>query len=116
MSLSADDITRLCNEWCAARQTLEGGMVIGHQTERYRLLANGIVFHELGYEALCSALIGTSKVLLRRGLNTVIDYDHFGLWSWCCELALSPRAEFFPHEQQEIKNLAEAAVRASLAN
>lgn len=116
MSLSAHDITKLCEEWCLASKTPEGGMVIGASTEKYRLLANGIVFHELDYDALCCALTGTARVLLRPGLNTVVSMDHMILWSWCGELVLSPRADFFTNDQHEIKTLAETTVRASLVH
>lgn len=90
-------------------------MAIGGNTEKYRLLTNGVVFHELKHEELCAAVVGLSKVLLRPGLNTVIDQDHFGLWSWCGELLLSPRADLFPRDQHEIKSLYETALHASLA-
>lgn len=113
---SAQEIIKLCEEWCLASKTPEGGMAIGPSTEKYRLLANGVVFHKLGYEALCSALIGTAHVLLRPGLNAIVDMDHMFLWSWCGELLLSPRSEFFPRDQHEIRTLAETTVRASLVH
>lgn len=116
MSLSAQDITRLCEEWCLASKTPQGGMAIGPATERYRLMANGIIFHELDYEALCSALIGTGHTLLRPGLNVVVDMDHMALWSWCGELLLSPSAGFFSNDQHEIRSLAETVLRASLVH
>lgn len=116
MTLSAEDITRLCDEWCAATKTPEGGMAIGQRSEKYRLLANNIVFHELDYDAHCAALVGTSKVLLRPGLNTIIDQDHFWLWSWCGELLLSPRAQFFSQDQHEIKSLLGTSIHAALAS
>ena len=90
-------------------------MAIGGNTEKYRLLANGVVFHELNHDELCAAVVGLSKVLLRPGLNTVVDQDHFGLWSWLGELLLSPRAGLFPMDQHEIKSLYETALHASLA-
>jgi hypothetical protein len=115
MTLSADEITRLCDAWCTASITPEGGIALGGATEQYRLLANNIVFHELDYQALCVAILGTAKVLLRPGFNTFIDQDHFWLWAWCGELLLSPRAEIFSHEQHEIKTLFEMSIRSSLA-
>lgn len=91
-------------------------MAIGPSTERFRLLANGVEFHELSHEALCAALIGLSRVLLRPGLNTVIDQDHFALWSWCGELLLGSRSQIFPTAQHEIKSLYETSIHAALAN
>lgn len=90
-------------------------MAIGANTEKFRLLANGVQFHELDHDAMCSAFIGLSKVLLRPGLNTIIHQDHFGIWSWCGELLLSPRAQLFPLDQHEIKSLFETALHSALA-
>lgn len=91
-------------------------MAIGASTEKFRLTANGIVFHELDYNGLCAAIVGTSRVLLRPGLNTIVHFDHMALWSWCGELILSPMAGFFTKEQHEIQELAESVVRASLVH
>jgi hypothetical protein len=112
---TAAEIEKLCDDWCAASITPEGGMAIGANTEKFRLLANGVQFHELGHEALCAALIGLSKVLLRPGLNTVVVQDHFALWSWCGELLLSPRSQLFTTAQREIKSLYEVSIHAALA-
>lgn len=90
-------------------------MAIGRNTEKYRLLANGVVFHELRHDELCAAIVGLSKVLLCPGLNTVVDRDHFELWSWCGELLLGQCSVFFPPDQYEIKSLYETALHASLA-
>lgn len=113
---TAADIDKLCDDWCAASITPAGGMAIGANTEKFRLLANGVEFHELSHEALCAALIGLSKILLRPGLNTVVDQDHFALWSWCGELLLSPRFQLFPTAQHEFKSLYEASIHAALAH
>ncbi len=115
MKLSAEEITRLCDAWCSASTTPEGGIAIGGASEQYRLLANGIVFHELNYQALCAAILGATKVLLRPGFNTFIVQDHFWLWAWCGELLLSPRAEIISHEQHEIRTLFDTCIRSSLA-
>lgn len=113
---TAAEITKLCDAWCDASVTPEGGMAIGQSTEKFRLLANGVQFHELDHETMCAALIGLSKVLLRPGLNTIVDQDHFGLWSWCGELLLNPRAQFFPNDQREIRSLFETTLHAALAH
>jgi hypothetical protein len=111
---TAAAIEKLCDDWCDASVTPNGGMALGIHTDKFRLLANGVVFHELGHEALCAALIGLSKVLLRPGLNTIVDHDHFGLWSWCGELLLGPQSHLFPIEQHEIKSLYETSIHAAL--
>lgn len=115
-SLSASEINSLCNKWCEASSTPEGGLAIGQKSEQFRLLANGMVFHELTHDAVCAALVGLSKVLLRPGMNTVVDQDHYGIWSWCAELLLSPQANVFPHQQYEIKSLFEANLHGALAH
>lgn len=112
---TAADIKKLCDDWCAASTFPEGGLVIGRETEKFRLLANGVVFHDLNHEALCAALIGLSKVLLLPGLNTVVDHDHYALWSWCGELLLTHRSHHFPDSQREIKSLYAASIHAALA-
>ena len=112
---TAADIEKLCDDWCDASVLPEGGLQIGVQTEQFRLLANGVVFHELSHEELCAALFGLSKVLLHPGLNTVIDQDHYALWSWSGELLLSRLPHFFPDTQREIQSLYAATIHAALA-
>ena len=113
---TAADIEKLCEDWCAASDVPGGGMVMGASTERFRLLRNGVVFHQLSHTELCSAILGLSRVLLRPGLNTIIDQDHHALWSWCGELLLLRTASIFPHDQREIQQLCTAAIHAALAN
>jgi len=113
---STADIRNLCDKWCQASVTPGGGMAIGQQTEQFRLLANGIVFHDLAHDQVCVALVALSEVLLRPGMNTIVDQDHFGIWSWCGELLLSPRAAVFAPQQREIKSLFEANLHTALAH
>jgi len=113
---TAAEIEKLCDDWCAASINPQGGMKIGANTEKFRLLANGVVFHELSHEQLCAAIIGLSKVLLRPGLNTIVDQDHFALWSWCGELILRPSSQMFPVAQWGIQSLYQTAIHAALAN
>lgn len=113
---TALDIEKLCDNWCSASTAPNGGINIGDKTERYRLLANSVCFHELNHEVLCAALIGLSKVLLRPGLSTVVDHDHYALWSWCGEILLGIRSTLFSQQQYEIKSLYETTIHAALAN
>lgn len=112
---TAAEIEKLCDDWCAA-SIVPGGFAIGQNTERFRLRVNGVVFHELSHEQLCATILGLSKVLLRPGMNTIIDQDHFLLWSWCGELLLSREANLFSVAQTEIKSLFETAFHAALAD
>lgn len=114
-NVTAAAIKTLCDDWYAASYNPNGDLVLG-MGERYRLLENGIQFHELDFDALRAAVIGLSKVLLLPGLNTVVADDHLGLWSWCGEVLLPPEAQIFPEEQWEIRSLFEVAVHAALAD
>ncbi|HIF9437202.1 TPA: hypothetical protein ACX6SL_001317 [Photobacterium damselae] len=116
MNTSSKTILELCESWCMSVQLPDGGIGIGGQSEQYRLLRNGIQFHELEYQSLKVATIGLSRVLLLRGLNTVIDQDHFALWSWCAELILNHDSNIFEHDEHELRKLFETCIRASLAN
>ena len=116
MSVSADEIRTLCDNWCNAARKPEGGFAISGETEKYRLLANGVHFHELDFDELMASITGLSKVLLLPGLNTVVVQDHFALWSWSAEILLSRHTNFFTHEEHEVRSLFETCVRASLAN
>lgn len=112
-NLTALEIEKLCDDWLAATAKGED-FVMNDETEKFRLLANGIVFHELNHETLCVALLSLSKVLLRPGLNTIVDWDHFAAWSWCGQLLVAGRTSIFPREEQEIQSLYEASIHAAL--
>ena len=89
---------------------------MGGETEKFRLLQNGVVFHELNHETLCEALVSLSKVLLRPGLSAVVDNDHFAAWAWCGQLLVTSSARIFTNEQVEIRSLYEASIHAALAH
>lgn len=108
-------IRQLCDTWINAAQQPEGGFAIGGATEQYRLHRNGISFHALSYDEIQAACTGLSKVLLFKGLNTVIDLDHQLFWAWAGEVLLSPRSSFFANEEIEIRQLFETCIRAALA-
>lgn len=112
---TAADIKKLCDDWCAASRSPDGGLQIAAD-DKFRLIANGVLFHGLDHEALCASLIGLSKVLLHPGLNSVVDYDHYALWSWCGELLLTDQYDLFPGSQREIKSLYATCIHAALAN
>lgn len=111
---SADEIKALCDAWYQAAKKPKGGFAIGGETEKYRLLHNGIQFHELDFEQLVAAISGLTKVLLLPGLNTIVVDDHFHLWSWCSEIILSEEANFLNNNEHEIRDLFETCARASL--
>jgi hypothetical protein len=116
MMISPQKIRELCVSWCDAVQQPGGGMAIGGQSEQYRLLRNGLQFHELGFDQLVAAIDGLTKVLLLPGLNTIVDQDHFGLWSWCSEVILYRETDFFDREEHELRKLFETCIRSSLVH
>lgn len=115
MTGRSSTIKDLCRQWVDASTTPTGEMVIGAQTEQYRLLRNGIAFHDLDHEELRASCLGLSTVLLRPGLNTVIDADHQGFWSWCGEVLLGTPG-YFTQDERELHTLFGLVVRASLAD
>lgn len=116
MPFLPDEIKDLCYKWCDTVQKEDGAIAIGGESEKYRLLRNGVQFHELDFEQLLASASGLTKVLLLPGLNTFIDQDHFGLWSWCAEVLLSRESRFFSDQEMELRKLFETCVRSSLAN
>jgi hypothetical protein len=54
-------------------------------------------------------------VLLRPGLNTIIDHDHELFWSWCGELFAGTKATYFMDSEREVKELFGLACRTALA-
>lgn len=114
-AITVEEIKRLCQRWCDVSTTPDGGIRIGIDDNRLRLVANGVRFYELDRELLCTALTSLSKILLLPGLNTIISVDHLGVWSWCGELLLGSSAEVFPEDQYEIKKLYMACIHAALA-
>ncbi|AXE92524.1 hypothetical protein CUJ90_09325 [Paraburkholderia terricola] len=92
-----------------------GAIAIGTNSERFRLRANEVNFHEIDFDALCASIVGLTKVVLLLGLNTVVDADHQLLWSWCAEALLCHRAEVFQAEQRELRQLLATAIHCALA-
>lgn len=115
MEITSKFIEELCGDWVKAA-TSNGGISIGADSEKYRLLANGVQFHSLSFDCLKSAVLGLSRTILLPGFNTVVVQDHFGLWSWSGEIISGIDSKYFEAEENEIKSLFEACVRASLTH
>jgi hypothetical protein len=107
---------QLCNQWCEAAQNEGDGFTVGQNTEKFRLLRNDVQFHELCYFQLLASVEGLTKLLLLPGLNTVVDHDHCGLWSWSAEVILSIEVGYFNDEERDLKKLFEIVIRSSLTN
>jgi hypothetical protein len=114
MSLQAARIKQLCDDFVTAIQQPGGGLVLGAQSAKLRLLSNGIEFHALDYEDAQIACIGLTKVLLHPGLNAIIDNDHSWFWSWAGEILLGGHASsLFTTNSHELRSLFSATVRAA---
>lgn len=109
-------IRELCESWRAETLQPDGGLAIGGASERFRLLANGVAFHDLDYDSLRAACLGLTSVLLLPGQNTVIDHDHFAFWAWCGQLLCGGRSTYFNRtlDDAALKQLMELCVRASV--
>jgi len=113
--MSAERILELCDSWCSIVKMAENSLGICGESEKYRLLINGIQFHDLDSISLKAAVVGLSKVMLLPGLNSVVVQDHYFLWSWCAELILNRDANVFDVNEYELRTLFGTCVRASLA-
>lgn len=114
--ISPEKIKELCDSWCNSAQQPGGRIAIDGQSEQYRLLRNGLQFHELGFDQLVASISGLTKVLLLPGLNAIVDQDHFGLWSWCSEVILYRETHFFSDQEYELRKLFELCIRSSLVH
>lgn len=120
-------IKKLCDDWYDEKKALPEGQLWGPNPEEFRLLSNGIVFHELNHEELCAAIIGLSKVQLLPNLSSYTHRDHFDLWGWCGELLLNNQVRLgfekpgkiqppTPKMSQEIQSLYVTCLHAVLVN
>jgi hypothetical protein len=115
MSEKSNQILQLCDSWIRSVYDNNGGFNIGGTSEQFRLLANDIQFHELSFDELQAACIGLTKVMLFKGMNTVISFDHQFLWSWVAQVLLDREIGYFKDEENDIKKLFSTCIRASLA-
>jgi hypothetical protein len=111
----SQEILELCDSWVKAATPEGGGLQISAAMDNFRLRNNGVVFHELTHAELRAAIFGLTRVLLHPGRNTVIDFDHYLAWSWCAEVFVGTRANYFATDEREPKQLFGLACRAALA-
>lgn len=114
-------ILELCNKWLETVNKTDGSICLGSADAKYRLLNNGIQFHNLSHNELSECCIGLSQVILLRGFNTIIDQDHYALWCWLGEVISFEMYDpdnsysYFTRDEHEIKELFQAVIRTSLA-
>ncbi|MBI1744804.1 hypothetical protein HYR54_17315 [Candidatus Acetothermia bacterium] len=115
MVQSREDLIRqLCDAWIAAYQRSSSS---SHEDpEKFRLHKNGIKFHELNYPEIQIACTSLSKVLLLKGMNTVISLDHQLFWAWAGELFLFSLPRTFSNEERYVQELLETCVLASITS
>lgn len=92
----------------------ENGITIGSNNDKYRLRNNNICFHDLNYDEIRASCIGLTRTLLYKGLNAIVDYDHYFFWAWIGEVLLIQEAEYFTRNDEEISNLFSAIIRLCL--
>jgi hypothetical protein len=109
-------IKSLCESWISASRCSDGSVQLGGvATEQFRLLANGVVFHELDHDELRAACLGLSRVLLGPRMGMYIDSDHRWFWAWCGEVLCGRRSSYFSQEELELRDLLALCLRAVLA-
>ena len=116
MTQKAKQILELCELWRETAIGEDDTINIGVDTEKYRLLENGIQFHDLNFQEIQACCIGLTDVLLMKRLNQINSYDHFYFWSWMGELFLGSEGTYFTREERDIKNLFSTCIRAALAD
>lgn len=115
-------IEKLCEDWCVEKKSLPENQLWGQNPDQFRLLPNGVVFHELNHEELCAAIIGLSKVQLLPDLRSYTHQDHYALWGWCGELLLNNHVFLgydmppAPEISREIQSLYVACLHAMLVH
>ncbi|GIF01970.1 hypothetical protein [Paractinoplanes rishiriensis] len=109
----AQKIARLCDTWRTAAMT-SNRIVVGAEHERLRLLANGIQFHLLDFDALRTASVGLCGVHLLPRRNVVESVDHYMFWAWCGEVLLSSLSPYAGALDPEVGQLMRLAVRTAL--
>lgn len=106
----AQHILQLCDAWRAAYVQPDGSGVSNASTEKLRLIANGIRFHELEFDELEAACVGLTETMVSRGLGGFICADHHHFWRWCAQLLLTtPMSSFVPTSGNLIHQLLESS-------
>lgn len=115
MVTTAKEIKDLCESWVSAIESNGDSIRVVGDSERYRLLTNGVSFHDLNHEQLRAACLGLSRVLLLPRLNTIIHEDHQVFWSWCGEVLCGDPEAYFDHHEFDLRELMTMCCRGSLA-
>jgi hypothetical protein len=113
MQLLQNQIKNLCDSW--KQSALNGGGLTIGPSEQFRLMKNGISFHELQYDELRTAYVELTKILLLPGMSTIIDQDHTWIWSWSAEVLLGHKGPFSLSVNRDMNTLCALVTHAALA-
>ncbi|MCO5411030.1 hypothetical protein [Ralstonia mojiangensis] len=83
MTHSAKEINSLCDKFVGSILRQDGSIEFNEDSEKYRLMSNGVNYPDLSFGAICAALSGTTRTLLLPRLNIAVSNDHKYLWAWC---------------------------------
>jgi hypothetical protein len=104
MTKSAQEIKAMLDHWYFA-MTADGGLRITDQTESLGLLAQGVKFHDLSFDALIMAIAASTRFVIWPNGFHFGYFDNYRLWAWCAELLIGPNAKHFKAEEKDIEDL-----------
>ena len=113
MSKSEHEIKRMLDDWYLA-MTADGGLTVSDHTESFGLLAQGVKFHELSFDALTMAISASTKFVIWPNGNHFGYFDNYRLWAWCAELLVGADAKVFSAQEKDIENLLKLCFNCAL--
>ncbi|AVK50680.1 hypothetical protein AXY43_23155 [Clostridium sp. MF28] len=115
MSENIELIRKLCEDWKREALGENGGISIG-KSEQFRLINNGIRMHDLNSNELQICCIELTRILLLKGMNTIISEDHQWFWSWIGEIINNRHINYLNDlNEYPIKELFCTCIRSTLA-
>lgn len=100
MSFTPQQILEICDRWQASVTRPNGALVFTTDTQQHRLLRNGVLYQDLPFDSICTALAATTKTLLLPGQTVNLDSDHLLLWSWCGQVLFNYNEAVFGVPQE----------------
>lgn len=113
MSKSEHEIKRMLDEWYLA-MTFDGGLLVSDHTDSFGLLAQGVEFHQLSFDALTMALGASTKFVIWPNENHFGYFDNYRLWAWCAELLVGADAKVLTTEEKDIEDLLQLCFNCAL--
>lgn len=97
-------VLELCQSWRDAVTQKDGSMVVGSNSEQYRILRNGFKFHDMDYSEIRASCVGLTSTLLLPGKNTIVMEDHVTLWSWVGQVLCGRHRSSFESSHDRPRN------------